>query len=140
MLILDQDHVHMTDDESRIDALKQRVAKLESIVLDQNYSSQKANNIERLVIDHIDDTSTQHLVIIALYLQPKQTKTEIKKMLQDWGKAVGSWFQGGNLNNRLLNKGVIKKIEVNEKNEDLFSLTGKGENMAKELLQKIKES
>lgn len=118
--------------------LEERVARLEKIVLSRDYSAKKSGSIEKLVIDDIDDISTQHLVVIALFLKPKQTKQEIKKILQDWGKAVGNWFQGGNLNNRLLKKGIIKKDGANPKNDDLFSLTGKGGNVAKKLIDKIK--
>lgn len=119
-------------------SLEERVARLEKIVLSGDYSTKKGGEVEKLVIDHIDDISTQHLVVIALFLKSKQTKQEIKKMLQDWGKAVGNWFQGGNMNNRLLNEGIIKKDGANNKNEDLFSLTGKGENVAKGFVEKIK--
>ncbi len=119
-------------------SLEERVARLEKIVLSEEYSSKKGGNVEKLVIDHIDDVSTQHLVVIALFLKSKKTKQEIKKTLQDWGKAVGNWFQGGNMNNRLLNEGIIRKDGINDKKEDLFSLTGKGENVAKKLIEKIK--
>lgn len=124
--------------ETRLESLEERLTRIEKIVLREDFSSKKRGGVEKIVIDNIDKISTQHLVVIALYLKPKQTKQEIKNMLQDWGKAVGNWFQGGNLNNRLLKKGVIKKDDVNEKKEDLFSLTGKGQNIVKNLIEKVK--
>ncbi|MEO9277414.1 MAG: hypothetical protein ABI340_06525 [Nitrososphaera sp.] len=126
----------MTDFEERFQKIEERIAKIEQFLFTGG-SRPKSKGIEKLLIDNVDDISTQHLVVIALFLKPKQTKQEIKKMLEDWGKAVGNWFQGGNMNNRLLKKGVIKKDGANDKNEDLFSLTGKGGKMAEEFIEKI---
>lgn len=119
-------------------SLEERVARLEKIVLSEYYSPKKPDSIEKLVIDNVDDISTQHLVVIALSLKSKQSKQNIKNILEDWGKAIGNWFQGGNMNNRLVKTGIIKKDGTNDKKEDLFSLTGKGKNIAKKLIEKIK--
>ena len=62
----------------------------------------------------------------------------MKNMLQDWGKVYGSWFDGGNFNGRLVRKNIVKKEDRNEKNEDLFSLTRRGEMLADELITKVK--
>ncbi|MDE1818706.1 MAG: hypothetical protein KGI19_08905 [Thaumarchaeota archaeon] len=129
----------MNHHENKSLSLEERVERLEKIVLSEGYPSRKSDGVEKLIIDHVDNMSTQHLVVIALFLKSKQTKQEIKNMLQDWGKAIGNWFQGGNMNNRLVKTAIIKKDGVNDKNEDLFSLTGKGENMAKKMISKIKD-
>lgn len=64
----------------------------------------KSKGFEKIVIDKIDDISIQHLVVIILKLKPNQTRHEIKKIMEDWGKVVGNWFRGGNMNNRLVKK------------------------------------
>jgi hypothetical protein len=124
--------------ENKLLTLEERITRLEKIVLNEDYLNKKSNDIEKMIIDHVDDISTQHLVVIALFLKSKQTKQEIKSMLQDWGKAVKNWFQGGNMNKRLVKTAIIKKDGINDKNDDLFSLTGKGENIAKDLIEKIR--
>lgn len=100
--------------------------------------SGKSDDIEGLVVSKIDDIETQDLVVIALKLKPKQTKSEIKAMLQNWGKKVGNWFQGGNLNTRMVNKSLVKKEDVNGKREVIFSLTRKGELVAVKLINELK--
>lgn len=77
------------------------------------------------------------MIIISLKLNGKQSKEQIKNTLQDWGKVYGNWFEGGNFNGRLVKKNIVKKEEArDEKNEDLFSLTKRGEMMAEELIAK----
>lgn len=122
--------------EKRFQKLEERVSKIEKLLSKE--STPKTSSIEKLIVENVDDISTQHLVVIALKLKPKQTRQEIKKMLEDWGKVVGNWFRGGNMNNRLIKMSIIKKDGVNEKNDELFLLTKKGELLAEELIEKIK--
>lgn len=127
--------------ENRLNQLEKRVGKLENAIHKKGVSSTKSTRIqdvERILIDKIDKISVPHLVIIALKWKPKQTRAEIKQMLDDWGKVVGNWFKGGNMNNRLIKKNIVKRDGANENNEDLFSLTKKGELVAEELINKIK--
>ncbi|MEM3172919.1 MAG: hypothetical protein QXE82_05205 [Candidatus Nitrosotenuis sp.] len=127
----------MSSRKNKTLSLEERVKRLEEIVFGTDYSSKKFQTVEKLIIDQIDDISTQHLVVIALKLKPKQTRQEIKKILEDWGKVVGDWFKGGNMNNRLIKMNIIKKDSVNEKNDDIFVLTKKGELLADELIKKL---
>ena len=125
--------------EKRFHKLEERVSKIEKVLFKEG-SVSKAVGIEKLIVENVEDISTQHLVVIALKLKPKQTRQEIKKMLEDWGKVVGDWFKGGNMNNRLVKMSIVKRGDVNEKNDDLFSLTKKGELLADELIEKLKRN
>jgi hypothetical protein len=80
---------------------------------------------------------TQDLIMIALRQKPKQTKAQIREALNDWGKAYGSWFEGGNFSGRLVNKGLVKKDGATGAGEDVFSLTKKGEMEADGLMSKL---
>lgn len=128
----------MDSQKNRKLLLEERVRRLEEVVFGSGYSSKKYGNVEKIVIDKIGKITIQHLVVIALHLKSKISKQDIKTTLQDWGKPVGNWFQGRNMNNRLLNQGIIKKDGTNDNNEDLFSLTGKGQHVAKDIIEKIK--
>ena len=125
--------------EKRFHKLEERVSKIEKVLFKEG-SVSKAVGIEKLIVENVEDISTQHLVVIALKLKPKQTRKEIKKILEDWGKVVGDWFKGGNMNNRLVKMSIVKRGDVNEKNDDLFSLTKKGELLADELIEKLKRN
>ena len=125
--------------EKRFHKLEERVSKIEKVLFKEG-SVSKAVGIEKLIVENVEDISTQHLVVIALKLKPKQTRKEIKKILEDWGKVVGDWFKGGNMNNRLVKMSIVKRDDVNEKNDDLFSLTKKGELLADELIEKLKRN
>jgi hypothetical protein len=127
--------------EVRLNALEKRIAKLENAIYKKGTSSSqptKMEGLEGMLVKKIDEIPTQHLVVIALKLKPKQSRAEIRSVLEDWGKVVGDWFKGGNMNNRLVKKNITKRDGVNENNEDLFSLTKKGELLAEELINKIK--
>lgn len=68
-----------------------------------------AAGFEQALVEKIDEIGTKDLVLIALLQKPKQTKAEIRAMLADWGKAFGTWFEGGNFSGRLVKSGLVKK-------------------------------
>jgi ribosomal protein L11 len=121
--------------EERIERLEKRVQKLEDAAMTR--AAPKSTEIGAVPTENVDTIATQDLVSIALRLKPQQTKSTIKNMLNEWGKNVGNWFEGGNLNSRLIKKSLIKKDGANEKNEDLFSLTKKGKLTTDKLIEKI---
>jgi len=123
--------------EKRFQRLEERVSRIEKLLSKGNIAP-KTSGIEKLIVENVEDISTQHLVVITLKLKSKQTRQEIKKTLEDWGKVVGDWFKGGNMNNRLIKMSIVKRDGVNEKNDELFLLTKKGELLADELIEKIK--
>lgn len=120
--------------QTRIDSIEERLARIEKIILEGNLSS-KRNDIERLLIDNIDKISMHHLVVISLYLNTNQTREEISNILEDWGKDVGKWFQK-NYFDALLKKKIVKKRR-DDGNENRYSLTGKGENAADEIIEQL---
>lgn len=63
-----------------------------------------SEDLEDVLVRNIDKIEMQKLVIIALRLKQKQRKSEIKAMLQGMGAKVGNWFDGGNLNTRMVKK------------------------------------
>lgn len=124
--------------ESRIGDIDRRLSKLEEILLGERQSRTTiSNELEQRLVENADKMNTQEMIIISLRVNGKQTKEEVKKMLQDWGKVYGNWFDGGNFNGRLVRKNIVKKEGKNDKNEDLFSLTKRGEMLADELIIKV---
>jgi hypothetical protein len=125
-----------SDLEKIVSDLQKRVASLEQAVFSAGRKP-SARGLEQKIVEKVDDMGTQELIIIALLQKPKQTKAQIREALNDWGKAYGSWFEGGNFSGRLLNKGLVKKDGATDAGEDLFSLTKKGEMEASALVSKL---
>lgn len=124
--------------ESRIGDIERRLSKLEEILQGERQSlTTRSNELEQRLVENADKMNTQEMIIISLRVNGKQTKEEVKRMLQDWGKVYGNWFDGGNFNGRLVRKNIVKKEGKNEKGEDLFSLTKRGEMLADELITKV---
>ena len=123
------------DLENTIRDLQKRVASLEQVVYKTPIPSTRG--LEQRLAEKVDDMGTQELILIALRLKEKQSKEEIKSILSDWGKAYGSWFEGGNFSGRLIKKGLVKKDGQNDSGEDLFSLTKKGEVEAENLISNL---
>ncbi|CAE6486771.1 hypothetical protein [Candidatus Nitrosotenuis uzonensis] len=127
------------DDNNRISKLEKRVEKLENAVFkgSSSYSVSK-NTLEDTLVKEVNKIPIQHLVVISLKLNGKQTRDEIKKSLEDWGKVFGNWFRGGNFNNRLIKMNIVKRDDKNKDGDDIFVLTKKGELLANELIEKIR--
>ena len=129
--------------ENRIVDLERRLSKLEAAVAEgvgqqQFLPTTRPNNLEVKLVENSDKMNTQELIIISLKLNGRQTKEEIKKTLQDWGKVYGNWFDGGNFNGRLVKKNIVRREDdKGPNNEDLFSLTKRGEMLADELIAKV---
>lgn len=135
--------IHNKNDfENRLKSLENKVSKLENIIYSKPFPKKLTNvaKTEKILIEQIKHISITHLVVISLKWNQKQTREEIKKTLEDWGKVVGNWFSGGNLNNRLVKINIVKRDGTNEKNYDIFSLTKKGELLANQLIKKITEN
>ena len=121
--------------EERVQDLEKRVQKLES----NKIEVQSLSNTEAKLLEIINDIKPQDLVVIVLRLNVNFSKNEIKKTLQDCGcdKKTMGWFNGGNFNKRLIDKGIIISNTKNEKNKDVFSLSKiKGIKKANEIFQK----
>jgi hypothetical protein len=125
-----------SDLEKIVSDLQKRVAALEQAVFSSGHKP-PARGIELKIVEKVDDMGTQDLIMIALRQKPKQTKAQIREALNDWGKAYGSWFEGGNFSGRLVNKGLVKKDGATGAGEDVFSLTKKGEMEADGLMSKL---
>lgn len=124
-----------SDLEKVVSDLQKRVSSLEKAVFSGPRAP--ARGLEQKIVEKVDDTGTQDLIMVALLQKPKQTKAQIREALDDWGKAYGSWFDGGNFSGRLVNKGLVKKDGSTGAGEDLFSLTKKGEMEAGNLVSKL---
>ena len=120
----------MSDLEKRIEEIEKRLSKLEALVSGRPAAAPAG--IEAALAEKVDEINTQDLIVVSLRLNKKQTKAEIKNTLQDWGKAFGNWFEGGNFNGRLVKKGIVKK------EGDAYALTRKGELLADELISGLK--
>ncbi|NWG36839.1 hypothetical protein [Nitrososphaera sp.] len=123
------------DLESAIRDLQKRVASLEQAVYKAPQAT--ARGLEQRIAEKVDKVGTQDLIVVALRLNAKQTKDQIKAVLSDWGKAYGNWFEGGNFSGRLVKKGLVKKDGQTDTGDDLYSLTKKGEIEADNLIAKL---
>ncbi|MCH8914946.1 MAG: hypothetical protein IIA82_03760 [Thaumarchaeota archaeon] len=129
----------MTDSEI-INKLKERIESLEKRVTGlEDPSSPNLtthNSLESKILEKIDDIGIQNLVLLALRIKPKQSRSNLKIKLESWQKPVGSWFRGGNFKNRLLTPSQIIRDGINDKKEDLYSLGSKGIKTVKKLIEK----
>jgi hypothetical protein len=122
--------------ESRISDIERRLSKLEAALIGTQSVTPRYNDLEAKLVENAEKLKTQEMIIISLKIHGKQTKEQIKTTLQDWGKVYGNWFEGGNFNGRLVKKNIVKKEDKNEKNEESFSLTKRGDMLADELIAK----
>lgn len=131
----------MVDTNTQFSQLEKRIERLEKAVFNTKSKPtiEKTNYLEPILVKHVNSIKTQHLVVLSLKLNKTQTKNDIKKTLQDWGKVFGSWFDGGNFNNRLLKTNIVKIIEKNKKDNYIFSLTQKGNLEADKFIGKIQK-
>ena len=127
-----------TEFESRITDIERKLSKLESAFERKQSPALRSKDDEDRLVENADKLKTLEMILISLKLNGKQTKDEVKMTLQDWGKVFGNWFDGGNFNGRLVKKNVVRKEGKNENDEDVFSLTRRGEMLADELIAKLK--
>ena len=125
----------MSDLENRVADLEKKLARLEQAVYGKKEAG-LAKGFEQQLVEKIEETGTQDLIVLALQIKSKQTKAEIRAVLADWGKVFGNWFEGGNFSGRLVKSGLVKKDGESD-GEDVFSLTKKGEIEAAALVKKI---
>ncbi|MGI0020288.1 MAG: hypothetical protein ACREAY_07435 [Nitrososphaera sp.] len=125
----------MSDLEKTVQDLEKRLLRLEQAFYGKKEKA--ATGFEQALVGKIDEIGTQDLILLALLQRPKQTKAEIRAVLADWGKAFGTWFDGGNFSGRLVKSGLVKKDGENDKGEDVFALSKKGEMEADALAKKI---
>lgn len=122
--------------ESKQDDAAQHVTIKKS---QNNVSANKLLSIGTKLEGKVDEIGQQGLIILALYYKPKQSKENLLNVLLSWGikKTIHKWFKGSNFKHRLLDTGVIVKVDVDSNDQDLFSLTvPKGIPRAKELIEK----
>lgn len=120
--------------ENRVKDLEKRLAKLEKT---KPVETQKpSSNIVNKMREKINEIGIQHLIVLALKIKPKQTKSEIEDNLRSWNKSLGSWFKGGNFNKRLLKAGMIMKDGETNSHEPQFSLTMRGLKEAEKIVSK----
>lgn len=125
--------------ENKFHALEKRISKIEKNLFEkgEHLVPQTIGKIERFMIENIEKISIPDLILISLKQNKKQTREEIKKTLEDWGKIVGDWFTGGNLNNRLVKTNLVTRDDGIEGKEDTFSLKKKGNILAEKLIDKL---
>ena len=129
----------MTDSEElktinkRLESLEKRVAKLET---PSTSTLNSQNSIESKIMEKIDDIGIQHLILFALKIKSKQSRSDLKSKLESWNKPVGIWFKGSNFKNRLLTPSLVLRDGSNDKKQDLYSLGSKGIRSVKQLIEK----
>ena len=123
--------------DKKIQDIENRLSNLENVIFHTNNRYSVSNVLDKLIVKNIDKLKTQHLVIISLKINDKQTKDEIKATLQDWGKTYKTWFSGGNFNNRLVKTNIVKLHGRDSEENNVYSLTKKGEQVAQDLITKL---
>lgn len=127
--------------EERLTQIEERLTNLEKlcVVKPDTAKSRTTDDLEALILANIDKIGQQDLAVLGLKIRPKQTKSQIKTMFHELGKATGNWFEGSNFT-RLLKKGIIKEDGVDEKNVTLYSLSKSGDKVtAQKIIDKLKQ-
>ena len=125
--------------EDKFKDLDERLKKLEK---NSDPKIDLTNSLDNMAIKlrgKIEKIGQQNLIILALYVKSKQSKSNLLDVLIGWGvkKTIHKWFAGGNLNNRLVNTGIVKIDGKNSDDHNLHSLTiAKGIPKANELIKK----
>ncbi|HEY7507415.1 MAG TPA: hypothetical protein VH621_07380 [Nitrososphaera sp.] len=123
--------------EKRIAGIEARLSKLEDALL-RGGPQTTLDNLEARLVENASKINTQEMILISLRIKDKQTREQIKKSLQEWGKVYGNWFDGGNFNGRLLKKNIVRKGGIDDSNHETYTLTKRGEFLADELIAKVK--
>jgi hypothetical protein len=121
--------------EKKMKEIEQRLSKLEKSKSPTGMQKTSSNLVNK-IREKINEIGIQHLIILALKIKSKQTKSEIEDILRGWNKPIGSWFKGGNFNRRLLGKGIIMKDGENDSQESQFSLTMRGLKEAEKIVSR----
>lgn len=94
---------------------------------------------ERIIVENMNGKYVRDSVMFSLLLRGQQSREQIKKTLGDWGIPFSSWFNGGNMRNRLFNTGLVKVGGKNDNGEEYYSLTIRGMSVAWEKLEKLRK-
>jgi hypothetical protein len=127
--------------EVRLSTVEARLAVVENLLQSKKPSELKASgDKEATVAAKVKDIGVQDCVILCYGLKGSQTKQQVMKTLDIWGKPYGSWFSGGNFNNRLLKKGILRPDGKNEEGEYTYCLTMNGHHIYEEKLNQLAKS
>lgn len=128
--------------EEKIVNLEKRVSLLEQTKISQHKKIDSISKLEFIVTSNIDSLGMQDIVILTSYYKSKQTVEEIKEKIRVWGgtKQKLNWFEGGNLKQRLVNKGILFEDGKNKEGLMEYSVTkGKGYKKVNEIIQKLEK-
>jgi hypothetical protein len=126
-----------TELEERISHLEARLAVVENLMKTKPKETESAGNKEAIVAAKVKDIGVQDCVLLSLGLKGAQTKQHMMKTMDIWGKPYGSWFNGGNFNNRLLKKGMVRADGQDEQGQDIYCLTMNGQHTFEEKLVEL---
>src|SRR3989338_1801192 len=123
--------------EVRISNLEKRVSQLESTKSSFHEKTGSISKTESIITSNIDSLGMQDIVILSIYSKPKQTVEELKNKIRLLGgtKQKLNWFEGGNLKQRLVNKGILFEDGKNKDGSIEYSITkGKGYKKVNEII------
>lgn len=126
--------------EERISDLEKRVSQLEHMKPTLTKKIDSMSQIESIIVSNIDKLGMQDIVTLALYSKPKQTAEDLRGKIKSWGgtKQKLNWFAGGNLKQRLVNKGILFEDGKNKDGLIEYSVTkGNGYKKVNEVIQKL---
>jgi hypothetical protein len=124
----------------RVEILEAQLAELRNmIVASKPAEKRETSEREKQIVANIKNFGVQDAVIFSMLIHGVETKEQMKKTLDVWGMPYLSWFDGGNFNNRLLKKGIVRVDGKDENGEEIYSLTMNGERVAEEKLAGLKK-
>jgi hypothetical protein len=123
--------------EERMSHMEARIAVLENLLKSKPKELEPASSKEAIVAAKVKDIGVQDCVILCYGLKGAQTRQQVMKTLDIWGKPYGSWFTGGNFNNRLLKKGILRPDGKSEEGEEIYCLTMSGQHTFEEKLGEV---
>ncbi len=123
------------DIEQRFKEMEQRVSILEHSEVPT--SQPDSDSILTKLADKFGKIGPQNIVIIALKINPRQTKEQLISIIEGWGTPIKKWFKTNHFKSRLLDNGLVIIVGKNDDAKDIFSLSEiKGNKLADELIQR----
>jgi len=126
--------------DERLTHMEARIAVLENMLQFKPNQQKPAGDKEAIVAGKVKDIGVQGCVILCYGLKGAQTRQQVMKTLDIWGKPYGSWFTGGNFNNRLLKRGILRPDGKNKDGEEIYCLTMNGQHTFEDKLQQLTKS
>lgn len=98
--------------------------------------------VENLIVSNLEHIDKQDLILLALRLREILTATDIRNLLESWGRPSGQWFYASGMIGNLVNKGLVKKVQKTSKTRGPsgYRITKKGLDVADSLIEYLRKN